>query len=133
MANIVTTTIDTSGVAVENEEFLDGLLTLAGADVIVAGTLLARSSSTDKFILCNPGAAEPSAAEDIPVAVLTYTAEKKAAGAGDIPVRPLVRGKVNRAKLIIDADGDGDNVDDAVVQALENVGIHPVVVQQLGA
>lgn len=132
MANIATTEIDYSGIAIEKEEFLDGVLTLAGADVIAAGTILARSTATDKFVLYVQ-TDEPTAGNNVPAAVLTYAVEKTTAGSGDIPVRPLVRGHVNRGKLIIDADGDGDNVDDAVVQLLENVGIHPEVVQQLGA
>lgn len=62
----------------------------------------------------------------IPTAVLTY--EVTATGAGTLAIRPLVTGQVNFDRLIIDADGDGDNITAAIVDQLRDFGIvaHPV-------
>ena len=65
----------------------------------------------------------------VPCAVLTYEAYK--AAIGDLPVRALVAGDVNVARLVIDADGDASNVTAAILDQLRERGIIPVSVQQL--
>jgi hypothetical protein len=67
--------------------------------------------------------------EQTPYAVLQYPVV--AAGAGSIPVRPIIFGEVNRTRLILDADGTGVNVTDGVVAALRAVDIIATDVQQL--
>jgi hypothetical protein len=64
-----------------------------------------------------------------PIAVLTY--EVSLADAGNLPIRALVKGRVNKTRLVIDADGDGDNVTAAIVDQLRATGITAVPVQQL--
>lgn len=64
-----------------------------------------------------------------PYAVLAY--QIVAAGAGNIPCRPIVAGEIDRSKLIIDADGTGVNVTDSVVAALRAMGIIATDVAQL--
>lgn len=65
----------------------------------------------------------------VPYAVLQY--QVVAAGAGSIPVRPIVAGEVNRTRLILDADGTGANVTDAIVAALRATAIIATDVAQL--
>jgi hypothetical protein len=64
-----------------------------------------------------------------PIAVLQYEVTK--AASGDLPIRPIVAGKVNRSRLVIDADGDGDNITNAHIDALRSAGIVALDVQQL--
>jgi len=66
----------------------------------------------------------------IPCAVLTYPLS--AASGADYPIRPLVSGKVRREKLIIDADGDGDDITKAQLDTLRSFGIVAVSVAELG-
>ena len=54
-----------------------------------------------------------------------------AAGAGDIAVRSLVSGEVRTERLIIDADGDGSNITDAILDSLRSYSIVPVSVGEL--
>ena len=65
----------------------------------------------------------------IPKTVLTY--DVVAAGAGDESIRSLISGSVRTEKLIIDADGDGSNITDAILDQLRNYGIVPQNVSEL--
>jgi hypothetical protein len=65
----------------------------------------------------------------VPTAVLTY--EVSRAGIGNLPIRALVAGKVNKNRLIIDKDGDGDNITTAMLDQLRSAGIVAIDVQQL--
>lgn len=65
----------------------------------------------------------------IPVAILTY--EVVATGAGDVPIRAGVAGSYRKERLVIDADGDASNVDNAVMDQLRNYGLVPIDVQEL--
>jgi hypothetical protein len=228
MANIEITNIDTGSIALEGEEFRDEILTFAGADTFVKGTILARRAValsvvasavtgtgngtvsaatvvegptvplagayvltvvtaaanggtwklvdpngaliTDGLVMTvgagaatvfeagglrftiTDGATDFAAGDtatltvtadgklvpfapgggggtQIPCAVLTYDVTK--AGAGDAAIRALVKGVVNKTRLIIDADGSGVNVNAAVCDALRARGITPRDVQQL--
>jgi len=129
MANIAITNVDLGSVETNAGEFRDELLTLAGADEIAAGTILARDSVSLKLVLFVKGGATNE--NGIPKAVLTYAAD--IAGAGDLPVRALVAGTVNKDRLIIDADGDGSNVDAAVLDGLRDFGITSLDTAQLAA
>lgn len=57
-----------------------------------------------------------------PMAVLTYDVSRT--GAGDVPIRALVRGTVNKRRLVIDADGNGTNITAAILDQLRAAGIH---------
>jgi hypothetical protein len=52
------------------------------------------------------------------------------AGAGDVPTRALVAGVVDKNRLIIDADGNGSNIDSAVLDELRAFGITSLDVLQ---
>ena len=65
----------------------------------------------------------------IPKNVLTY--DVTAAGAGDEAIRSMISGEVRKEKLIIDADGDGSNITDAILEELRDYGITPVNVNEL--
>lgn len=129
MGNSTETTIDLGNVAIGDDEsaFEDELLTSGGATTYLAGTILARHSGTLKLIPFVKGGS--SNENGIPKAVLTYPVESL--GAGDIPVRALLKGHVNRDRLIIHGDGDGSNVDAAVCDQLRSYAIVTQHVSQL--
>lgn len=54
-------------------------------------------------------------------------------GAGDLPCMLLVEGEVVRERLIIDADGDGDDITAAQLDDLRRAGVSAVSVKQLGS
>lgn len=128
MANITTTDIDTGSLVLRDDEHSDGLLTLAGADVIAEGTILARDSSTLKYVLFVIGGVTNE--NGIPKAIMPY--EVESTGAGDVAIRALVSGEVNAARLIVDADGDASNVTALELDQLRDFGILALNVDQLG-
>lgn len=126
MANITNTSINIGSVALRDEQLRDETLTLAGAGTIVAGTILARDSGTLKLVKYVKGGV--TAGNGIPKAILGY--DLVAAGAADYPVRVLERGEVNKKRLVIDADGNDTNIDNAVIDQLRAFGLQPVDVLQ---
>ncbi len=64
-----------------------------------------------------------------PKAILTY--EITSVGAGDEPIRPMIGGEVRANKLIIDADGDGSNITDAILDQIRDFSIVSTDVTEL--
>ena len=126
MGDPIVTNIDNGNVFLRNNEDADGLLTLAGADVIAPGTILARDSVSLKYVLFVKGGSTNQ--NGIPKAVLGYGVTST--GAGDVAIRPIVKGEVVLEKLVIDADGDASNVDAAVIDQLRDYGILPISVTE---
>jgi hypothetical protein len=118
MADPTITNVDVGQIAIAVSDFEHHVWTAGGADELVAGTIVARLTSTGKWGIYAPAG---TLGLEIARGVLTYNAV--ATGAGDVPVSVLVRGTVNQDRLIIDADGDGSNVDEAVIDDLNDHGI----------
>jgi len=127
MSNLTITNIDNGSVFIEQGQFEDGLLTFGGAGTVVEGTILAVDSVSLKYVPFVKGGTTNE--NGIPKAVLTY--DVTAAGAGDETIRAGIEGNVRIDKLIIDADGDGSNVDKAVLDQLRDYGITPRTVTEL--
>jgi len=127
LSNFDVTNVDLGNVILEDVRFEDGLLTFAGAATVVAGTILARDSVSLKFVPFVKGGVDNE--NGIPKAVLTY--DVSATEAADVPMRALVNGRVRKERLIIDADGDGSNVDAAVLDGLRNYSITALSVKDL--
>jgi hypothetical protein len=128
MADPVSTDIQTPLIEIDGGSFRDEFITFAGPDTFVKGTILARATASGKlvpFVPSGPGGS------DVPIAVLTYDVTN--AAAGDRRERVLVAGRVNRNRLIIDADGNGSNVTDAVLDQLRDVSIIPIDHAPLGS
>ena len=97
----------------------DDTFTAAGAATFLKGTILARDSVSLKLVLFVKGGATNE--NGIPKAVLPE--ELVATGAGDLPIRALVRAVTAKQRLVIDADGDASNIDSAVEDQLRSLGI----------
>jgi hypothetical protein len=124
----VTTTTNyyNSAIALEGEQFRDEVLLFTGAGTVAKGTILGRITASGKL---KPFATGSSDGSQIPVALVTY--DVTATGAGDVAARALVRGVVNRNKLIIAADGNGNNITPAIIDQLRDYGITPIDVQDI--
>ena len=122
MANIEITQNDTTGVVIWEPVFSDETLTAAGADTWAAGTLLGRITAS-KLTIYTSGAVDGS---ETPIAVLRD--EVVFAGAGDLPGRPIIAGRVRRELLV--ADGVGA-VNQTEVDQLRDYGIIALSTQQL--
>jgi hypothetical protein len=127
MSNLTITNVDVGGVIIRGAEFEDALLTFAGAGTVYAGTILARDSSTLKYIPFVKGGTTNE--NGIPKAIITH--DITAAGAGDETFRPMISGDVVKERLIIVADGDDTNVDAAVRDELRDYGIVVINVEEL--
>lgn len=127
MANIEITTNKARSVVVWDPVFEDDLVTFAGAATLKAGTILARDSVSLKLVPYVKGGATNE--NGIPKAVLRD--ELTAAGAGDLPCRPIIGGRIRKGDLVIDADGDASNVDAAVVDQLRDFSVIALGTTQL--
>lgn len=128
MAN---TTLDTNyygaAIGLEGEISRDEIFLFAGAATLLKGTILARITASGKVKAYVAGASDGT---QIPVGVLTY--DITATGAGDVAGRMLVEGKVNRNRLIIAVDGNGNNITPLILDQLRDYGITPIDVQDVG-
>lgn len=125
--SMTTTQIDLSNVILKDAQFRDELLTFGGAATVAAGTILARDSVSLKMIPFVKGGSTNE--NGIPKAILTY--DVTAAGAGDVAIRAGVSGSFRAGELIIAADGDASNVDNAVLDQLRAYGLVSIDVQEL--
>lgn len=131
MPNITRTVCDTGGIFKpgSKSEFRDELLTLAGADDLLEGTILARDSVSLKLVLyVKAGSTNQN---NIPKVILPYAVS--ASGAGDIRVRVAIKGEFIKERLVIDLDQNDTNIDALVIDQLRAVGLTAVSAQQLAA
>lgn len=128
MSNISITNNDLGSVELEGGKFQDELLTLGAADTLAAGTILARSTATGKYMVIY-AIGGTTDGNGTPVMVLTQPVTS--VGAGQYPIRPLILGDVNKGRLIVDADGDNSNMTEVLYAGLRALGINAVDVQEL--
>lgn len=127
--NMTVTNCDTGTVILGNTQFEDALLTFTAAGTIKQGTILARDSVTNNYIVFVKGGTTNG--NGIPKAVLTY--DVVATASGNKPFRPAVAGEFRKERLIIAADGNATNVDAVVTDALRDYGLVAISVKELGA
>lgn len=127
--NMTVTNCDTGNVILSNTQFVDGLLTFAGAGTVKSGTLLARDSVSGEFVPFVKGGTTNG--NGIVKAIMTY--DVTAIGAGSKSIRPAIAGEFRKERLIIAADGNATNVDAAVLDAMRDYGLVAISVKQLAA
>lgn len=127
MSNSTITNVDTGNVILGPNDFSNETLTFGGAGTVIEGTILARDSVSGKLVPFEKGGSTNE--NGIPKAVVSY--DIVAAGAGDEAVRAIVGGKVRTERLVIDADGDGSNVDSVVLDQLRDYSIVAISVNEL--
>ena len=98
-----------------------------GATDLVVGDFFTLTVAADGKLV--PFAIAGAGGAQIPKAVLTY--DVTATGAGDVAIRDMVSGSVRAERLIIDADGDGSNVDAAVLDQLRDYSLVSIDAQEL--
>ena len=119
MSNIEITSNQTVDVVIHGEQYIDDVVTFAGAGTLKAGTILARDSVSLKLVPFVKGGSTNE--NGIPKGVIRGAIT--ATAAGDLACRPLVVGKVRQSLLVIDADGDASNIDAKITDQLRNYGI----------
>lgn len=118
--NYTNTECDVGTVQVRDCEFQDELLTLAGADDLKEGTILARDSSSLKLRIFVKGGSTNE--NGIPKVVLAHRCVTGTSGSHNVSVRVINAGFVKKERLVIDADGDDSNVDKKVLDQLRDYG-----------
>ena len=97
------------------------VVTFAATATHLYGLIYARATSTGKLIPYVKGGVADG--NGVPVAVLLMDSISRV-GAGDVNgVLVLIQGEVRKEQLIIFADGNSSNVDDAVIRLLKAAGI----------
>lgn len=124
MSNLTITNVDIGPDLIDGRNFDPSVLTFAGAATVIKGTILARDSSTLKWVPFVKGGSTNE--NGIPKGLITH--DVTAEGAGDIAVRVLIDGEYRAESLIIDADGDDSNIDAAVLDQLRDYKITAVSV-----
>jgi len=94
-----------------------------GADVLAAGTIMARITASGKW-----GIYDTAGAGGLGVACGVLAYQATAGGAGDVPVDVIVRGTVNQDRILQD---DAGAVTAAVVDQLRSYSILAKPVTQL--
>lgn len=99
MANIEIQNNKTRGIVLWEPVHEDAVAVFGGAATWPAGSVLGKVTASGKYARFAPGAADGS---EVPIAVLSQDVE--AAGAGDVPIRPVIAGRVRAGDLVNDVD-----------------------------
>jgi hypothetical protein len=101
-------------------------VTDGATDFIVGDKFSLTVAANGKMV---PYAIAGAGGAQIPKGVLTYAVT--AAGAGDEAIREMVSGSVRKERLIIDADGDGTNITDSILDELRSYTLVSIDVSEL--
>lgn len=124
MANPVVTNVDVGQIGIGQCDVEHHVIAFGGADVLAAGTIMARIAASGKWGIYDTGGA---GGLGVAKGVLAY--EVTATGSGDVAADIIVRGTVNQDRLLQD---DGGAVTAAIIDELRGYGILAKPVKQLG-
>lgn len=119
MANLERTELDYGEVVVKQGNIETFTFTAAATGTVLKGTILARSTSTNKLVVYAKGGVTDG--NGVPLTVLMSDLE--VAATGDFPVRCMTDGVVREDHLVISADGDASNIDHVERDGLRNFNI----------
>jgi hypothetical protein len=105
---------------------LEFTVTDAGTDFIVGDSFTLTVAADGKLV---PFATDGAGGAQLPKAIVTF--DVVAAGAGNEPIRAMVSGIVRKQRLIIDADGDGSNITDEILDLIRDFSLISIDVQEL--
>jgi hypothetical protein len=120
-------TADVGAATVFNAHGLQFTVTDGTTDFALNDTFTLPVVADGKLV---PYAIAGAGGAQVPMAILTYDATLSSAG--NLRVRVLVSGDVKKERLIIDADGNGSNVNASVIDAMQRARITVTSTQQLG-
>jgi len=126
VAGGLTLTVGAGAATVLEAGGLQFTITDGATDFVVGDTATLTVAADGKMV---PFAIAGAGGAQIPLEVATY--DVVATGAGDVPIRGMVSGSVRKERLIIDADGDGSNITDAILDQLRDFSIVSTDVQEL--
>ncbi len=101
-------------------------LTDGSTDFVAGATFTITVAADGKLVPYNPAGA---GGVQRPIAVLTHDCSRT--GAGDVAIRAMVYGKVNKQRLIINVDGNGTNITAPILDQLRRAGIVAIDVKDL--
>jgi hypothetical protein len=101
-------------------------ITDGSTDFVVGDTATLTVAADGKLVPFNPAGV---GGEQFPLMVLPY--EVTRTGSGNVAIRALAEGDVNRTRLVIDVDGHGNNVTASIVDQLRAAGINATATKQL--
>lgn len=99
MPNIEIQNNKTRGIVLWEPVHEDAVAVFGGAATWPAGSVLGKVTASGKYARFAPGAADGS---EVPIAVLSQDVE--ATGAGDVPIRPVIAGRVRAGDLVNNVD-----------------------------
>jgi hypothetical protein len=129
MPNPVSTSIDQTFIGMGDNEYRDESVKFAGAATLLAGCIMARDTGDGTLVPFVIGGS--TAGNGIPDCVLTEPLT--ATGAGNLPFRALISGRVNKTRLVVNADGNSSNITGAIEATLRARNIVPVKVDQIAS
>jgi len=116
--NILITNFDTS-LGIRPEDTEPGVITGAGVDTFIRGTILGRITATGKYY--------PYTAGNDPVGTVTPVAillnEVVTAAVADYPAGIMLTGEIDEDKCMIDGGTIGANITEAIKDSLRTMGI----------
>lgn len=105
---------------------LEFTVTDGATDFIVGDSFTLTTVADGKLV---PYVVAGAGGAQLPKAIVTF--DVVAAGAGNEPIRAMITGVVRKERLIIDADGDGSNITDAILDLIRDFSLISVDVQEL--
>jgi len=129
MPNPVSTSLDQGFIGLGDNEFRDESVKFAGAATLLAGCIMARDTADGTLVPFVIGGSTNG--NGVPDCVLTEPLT--ATGAGNLPFRALISGKVNKSRLVVNADGNASNLTGAHEASLRSRNIVPVKVDQIAS
>lgn len=129
MGNPVVSNLDYGHFLWREEQWEDHVLTFGGAATYLKGTILARDTSTQKWVPYVVGGSTNG--NGTPRGILMQ--DVTATGAGDVACRVVIKGTVNRKRLIVLAAGDDSTITKLIEDMLRQYMICPISAQQLSA
>jgi hypothetical protein len=119
-------TVGAGGTTIMEAGGMQWTVTDGATDFIVGDKFSLTVAADGKMVVY---AIDGAAGAQVPKSVITY--DVVAAGAGNEPIRNMISGSLRKERLIIDADGDGSNITDAILDELRDYTLVSVNVNEL--